>query len=371
MTRAVYAPGRDDPPDVASADAVVFDPRRKHPAGGWFARYIQGSTTKYAINDGARQDNFRSTLARMYVRVDAEERARIFFPSINNRLVPENVVARLTGDPLQPSHPVTGTRFRSQSPSGVVALGLDQGGGYIDFLIQQAQHTFNEKFAVSETLSDNGVAFFFGQSMPIWPYSGILINTVQDDQAVNMFRLYTEILRGTQMARRQKVVSLIYDAYIVTGVMINLNMAYASDNETKVPFSFQLLVKRVQISKATDAWSPTSASGPGGADLNAVPFDGRPRAESNVVAIAGRTPPGTEEVTPTGRQDQDPRNAQTSPAGAAAISPRPETVPNVSPPAGSDPNGGSPVSQIPISSSVTFTPAVETSPGTFTVPEGF
>ncbi len=324
MTRSVYAPGRDEPPSSDSDHAITYGSSPQHPAGGVFANYIQGATPKYAVNSGMRGDFFRNTLARMFVRVDEPERGALFLPSIGDSFTKNVLAPRLTGDPRpQRSGNETGTETnanqrRAPSPA--------QGNGYLDFLITQVQHSLNEKYATSETLADNSVTFFFGQTTPVWQYSGMLINTVQDDQATNFFRLYTEILRGTQMARRQKTVSLVYDAFIVTGVMVNLNLAYKSDNELLVPFSFQLLVKKVGIINSTTNWSPTSATSAFAADFNAIPYDGSPRVDAGRSDVAARPAEGTTETTPTGRTDADTRTATTAPAGANAVTARPETV---------------------------------------------
>ncbi len=324
MTRAVYAPGRDNPPSSDSDTAVTYGSDPAHPAGGVFAKWIQGATPQYAKNDGFRGDMFRNTLARMFIRVDEPERGGLFLPSIGDSFTKNVLAPRLTGDPRpQRSGNETGTEAnasqrRPPSPA--------QGNGYLDFLITQVQHSLTEKYQTSETLADNSVTFFFGQSTPIWPYSGFLINTVQDDQASNFFRLYTQILRGTQMARRQKTVSLVYDAYIVTGVMINLNMSYKSDNELLVPFGFQLLVKKVSIINHTANWSPTSATSAFAADFNAIPSDGAPRIDRSQSNVAARPAAGSTETTPTGRSDADARTSTTAPAGASAASSRPETV---------------------------------------------
>ena len=127
-----------------------------------------------------------------------------------------------------------------------------------------------------------------------------------------MFRLYTQILRATQMARRQKSLSMSFDSYVVNGTMVNLSMGLASNNELVVPFSFQLLVKRVAITNYTQGWVPTRANTPFAADLNAIAYDGRPRNEGALVRIAARIPPGTEQITPTPQTQADPRTQNAS-----------------------------------------------------------
>ena len=303
MTRSVFAPGLDRVPADGVANANF---RPGSGAGGVFAGALQGATPKYAVNAGFRADLFRNTLARMFVRVDASE-MNLFLSSIGDTHTRTQLAERIAGDPA----PITGGRNSagggSTNDATVRRASNVQVNGYLDFLIQNIQMPLQEKVQVSETLSDNYVAYAFGQSPPIWSFSGSLINSVQDDQASNMFRLYTHILRATQMARRQKSLSLSYDSYVVNGVMLSMTLGLASNNELVVPFSFQLLIKRVFITNYTVGWVPTAANTPFSADLHAIAWDGRPREEGALVRIAARLIEGNEDVTPTPQHQADPR----------------------------------------------------------------
>lgn len=306
--RAVRAPGLDRPSDT---DSGLFQPGRG--AGGLFAQYILGQTPKYALNDGPRNDAGRNTLPRLFVRVDAEE-MDLFRSSITDTHTRRNLAPRIAGDPR-----TSATRGRSTgAQDATVRRNANvHSNGYLDFFIQNTTQPLNEKVQVSEALSDNFVLFAFGQSPPVWSFSGFLLNTVQDDQASNMFRLYTQVLRATQMARRQKSMSLAFDSYVLNGVMLNLNMSLASQNELYIPFSFQMILKRIYVTNFTSGWTPTRAGTAFAADLNAIPYDGRPRELRSLSQITATTPAGTEELGPTARSSADPRT-RLSPAPTLA-----------------------------------------------------
>lgn len=121
------------------------------------------------------------------------------------------------------------------------------GFGYIDFLLSTAQENFNEKVDVREVLSDNYVAYFFGQRAPVFRYSGILLNTKQDDWRAAMSVMYQYILRGTQLSRRGVLLSLNYDNVVVTGSMLSLNQTLNSELEMAANFNFDFLVKRYDV----------------------------------------------------------------------------------------------------------------------------
>jgi len=119
--------------------------------------------------------------------------------------------------------------------------------GYIDFLLQRAEENFQEKFQISELQGDNYTAFFFGQKPPIFNYTGILLNTMQDDWRKAMTLAYLHLLRGTQLAKHKLVMALAYDEMVVIGSMINMSQIFTSDRQIASDFTFSILVKKIQI----------------------------------------------------------------------------------------------------------------------------
>jgi len=312
---AVYAPGRDRPPPSGTRDGSSYSPSRG--AGGVFAEYLQGFTPKYAVNRGYRSDLFRNTLARLFVRVDASE-MNLFLASIADVHTQNQLAPRIAGDPTQRQRNRTRGGAGSQDAQ-VRANQTFATNGYLDFFISQASMPLQEKVDIKDTLADNYVAFFFGQQPPVWSFSGWLMNTVQDDQATNFLRLYLEVLRGTQLARRQKIINLKIDSYVITGAMLSVSPTLNAASEICVPFAFQLLVKRIDFVNYTAGWVPTRAFTPFAADPNAIPYDGRARSSGARFAIAGRLPPDTEEVAPVPNRSEDPRVSQAPPTNDALL----------------------------------------------------
>lgn len=232
---ARYAPGTDHIP--ATETEVVdstFDPARG--PGGAFARYLQGSTPKYAINDGVeREAGQAKTLARMYIKTS-------HLTALKNSITDPEVKHQLIDVLAQNS--------------------VNNNAGYVDFFLTQINHGFQEKVQIVETLSDNYVAYYFGAAAPVFTYTGFLRNTVQDDQAVAFLRLYQAILRGTQLARRGLVVSLRYDSFVVVGTVMNYNDTRVANSESVVQFSFNFLVKKMYYVNFTAGWSPLKLHDP-------------------------------------------------------------------------------------------------------------
>lgn len=187
------------------------------------------STPKWLGRQGDAHVDFRETMARMFILLDANERER-FLASVDMHSKGQ----------------------QDQGESRILAAVLagrdkDEGKGYIDFLLQQADHQFQEKSQIVETLADNYVVYYFGQAAVPFSYSGTVLNTFEDDQAINMLRIYRDMIRGTQLARRRKLVRLRYNGMIVAGSVMNLSLGLSADPETSMSFSFQLLPKSVQL----------------------------------------------------------------------------------------------------------------------------
>jgi hypothetical protein len=140
----------------------------------------------------------------------------------------------------------------------------------------QASEPFQEKVQIVETLSDNFVVYLFGQAAPQFQYSGVLLNTYQDDQRVWMMRLYRDILRGTQLARRRKLVRLRYDSVIVSGIFIAHQQALTGDQENAAQFSFTMIPMQYtiftpDIGVPTRLKTPFTPDGGYGLNSNAAP----------------------------------------------------------------------------------------------------
>jgi hypothetical protein len=201
-------------------------------------------TPKYAQNRGLRDAEFRETLARMFLSIadTGDANKQTFLDTL-----PTGAVRDI----------------------GSVLTGNAGNGGYIDFLLSNIQESFQEKVQVNEVLSDNYVAFFFGQSAPTFNFSGFLINSYQDDHRTGMHLAYQNLIRGTQLARRNALVRIRYDSVIVSGALLNLQQSISAENELAIPFSFQLLVKSFFVfeaptvtQKVSDAFNPAGTAFP-------------------------------------------------------------------------------------------------------------
>jgi hypothetical protein len=181
-------------------------------------------TPKYAKWQ-PRDAEYKDTLARLYISL----------PTLGDGSVDPAVRTAFLNS--LPSDPAT------KALAQVMIAGPGGGTGFVDFFLSQASERFQEVVQLDKVLSDDYVAFFFGQEPPRFEYSGFLLNSLQDDQRSGFLRAYSALLRGTQLARRGALARLRYDSVIVSGTMLAHQQTLNADNELAVPFSFSFLVK--------------------------------------------------------------------------------------------------------------------------------
>jgi hypothetical protein len=132
--------------------------------------------------------------------------------------------------------------------------GSSGGKGYLSFFLVSAQEPLREKVQVSEVLSDTHIAYYFGQSAPVWNYSIGLINSQQDEWYDAWNIVYENIIRGTKLAENKVSVTLAYDTRRVIGSVMGSQTGLSAANELAVNGSFSILVKELQVAiKVTDS----------------------------------------------------------------------------------------------------------------------
>lgn len=186
------------------------------------------ATPKYAVNRGLRDAEYKETLARMYVSLaDADSHTRTSY------------LKSLPGDP----------QIQALAQVLIGNGNATQSTGFIDFFLQQASESYQEKMQVDEVVADNYVAFYFGQAPPVFQYAGMLLNSQQDDQVTGFALAYQHLIRGTQLARRGTLLRLRYDNVIVSGTVNAMSRTLNADLEMACPFTFSILVKEVVYRK--------------------------------------------------------------------------------------------------------------------------
>lgn len=265
------------------------------------------ATPKYAQNNGPRDAEFRNTLARLYISLADMSDTQI--AAYLGSLPPDDATQSLAK----------------------VLLGANSkgGSGYVDFFLTAANEPFQEIMQVDKVMADDYVAFFYGTQPPQFQYSGMLLNSLQDDQRGSFARAYQTMLRGTQMARRGALARLRYDSVIVTGVMIAQQQTLNADNEMAVPFAFTFLVKEYVVitnlpfAKLTPEAYVKLAADAAITALQATSASGSTQVTTTLVTPplpAGASAAGTPQNTSVVNRQQNAMQ-QTNNAGAAKNAP--------------------------------------------------
>lgn len=213
-------------PDFVTGKSLPSPDGYPNEEQGRFFSSFPAATPKYARNAGPRRSEFVETMARFIVDVPQG------YATLRNSL-PGDVKA-VSRTLLYNGKLDRGTHY-------------DSGIGYFDFLLTQIQQPHQEREQAVDTLTDNTVIFYGGQTAPVLSGSGTLFNTYQDDQNVWFQLIYSELLRGTMLARRGLLARLRYDSFFMTGYMSSLVTATTGDVKNAVQFSFTFRVKQIQI----------------------------------------------------------------------------------------------------------------------------
>jgi len=196
---------------------------------GRFFSALPGSTPKFAYNRGPRRSEFTESMARMIIDVPDPARLRAL-----RAMLPDET--RQASAPLLYSGDLTS-----------ITRGSGLGLGYFDFLLTSAQITRQEREQLVDTLTDNTVIYYSGESAPMINCAGVFLNTYQDDQHVWFQLLYSDLLRGSALARHDLVVRFRFDSFYFTGYLANLSAGINGGDKNHTTFSFVFRVKEMRL----------------------------------------------------------------------------------------------------------------------------
>lgn len=236
-------PGVDPIPDFESDVPANYTPEQEK-RKGVFAQYPAMTPKFTPTND----DRSLETMARLIVPMSG--------PTALNKFV-----ASFGKPGASEAQKLAKTLASIGNRNGNGNYGL----GYIDFLLTAAVEAYQEKVQIVDVLSDNYVAYYFGAQPPVFQYTGVLLNSKQDDWRSAFTVIYNDIIRGTELARRKAVVTLSYDNMAVTGTVMNMSQTFSADGpyyQLAAAFNFSLLVQRIDVQRVTLSKSTQVATFP-------------------------------------------------------------------------------------------------------------
>lgn len=122
-----------------------------------------------------------------------------------------------------------------------------KGKAYVGFILTGVQETHNEKVEIVPLPGDNFASYFYGANPRQYAFSGILLNTEQDQWRDSFETLYERYLRGSVSSRDLSIVQVSYNGRIVSGWLLGMTQQLDSSNDHYASFSFNVLVSRVDM----------------------------------------------------------------------------------------------------------------------------
>jgi len=118
-------------------------------------------------------------------------------------------------------------------------------GGYADFLLTGISCNLEEKIQVTQVFGDAEVIYYFGRRPMIFNFSGLLVDSVDNNWFVHWLNLYNGVMRGSQLAKNYELLKIVLPNMTLVGTINNFSWQQESANDVSIPFSFQFLAKRI------------------------------------------------------------------------------------------------------------------------------
>jgi hypothetical protein len=97
----------------------------------------------------------------------------------------------------------------------------------------------------------------------IFSFSGLLIDSVDNNWFIHWLKLYNDVMRGSALAKNYELLKIVLPNMTLTGTINNFSWQQESSNDISIPFSFNFLAKRIDPTTAdlpTGAFSPQGIS---------------------------------------------------------------------------------------------------------------
>lgn len=145
---------------------------------------------------------------------------------------------------------------------------------YVGFILTGVQENHNEKVEIVPLPGDSFASYFYGANPRQYAFSGILLNTDQDQWRDSFEQIYEKYLRGSSSSRDFSIVQVNYNGRVVSGWLTNLSQQLDSNNDQYATFNFAMLVSRVDMIGGTKNFSDYLVKLPeGGGDFAGANLD--------------------------------------------------------------------------------------------------
>jgi len=141
------------------------------------------------------------------------------------------------------------------------ASNLDVIPPHTNFFLQSAEESDIEKIHIVESFGEVVWAHMFGRKPRIWTFSGLLINSKNENWVNEWDYLYNRFLRGTKCAELGSQLKLTYDGKVIYGFMVGTGRNFNAVSPHAVPFNFSILVSHVELIRVDSIIEALTAGG--------------------------------------------------------------------------------------------------------------
>ncbi|GEM_PF-4863094 len=118
-------------------------------------------------------------------------------------------------------------------------------GLYRDFIIEDVQEPRQEIAQILQTFDETMPAItFFGAKVPVFKFSGKLLNFADKPWRDRWFHYYHQFLRGSRAVRLGLRIFVFYDGSLYEGYLLGFTQNQKGQQNGLVPFSFSVLILR-------------------------------------------------------------------------------------------------------------------------------
>jgi hypothetical protein len=201
---------------------------------------------------------------------NTQERNKLSFSSPNTKGRQYQTISKATLEDSDLN--VAKIRLVSTLPGKEIHNDL-KGKAYVGFILTAAQESHTEKVEIVPLPGDSFASYFYGANPRTYSFSGILLNTDQDQWRDSFEQIYEKYLRGSVSSRDFSIVQVSYSGRVVSGWLTNMSQQLNSENDHYASFSFSVLVSRVDMVGGSKNFSDY---------LVTLPADGGEFAQANL-----------------------------------------------------------------------------------------
>jgi hypothetical protein len=123
---------------------------------------------------------------------------------------------------------------------------LDPNRGFTDFLVTGMRVSFDEKVQVTPVFGDTEIIYYFGRQPIQFDISGLLIDDLQNSWFTQFMQLYSNVFRGSELARNAELIRLDMPSMSIIGSISSFAFDQNSARDTDIQFQMRFIARKIK-----------------------------------------------------------------------------------------------------------------------------